>query len=96
MMSLSKAIVFSAIFAVPMAVLAQSNHPASRAEVRANLVQVENAGFDPSDFVHYPENLQTAQAKSAAHNDAMTQNPSSGYGGEADGAVYSGHTPGKE
>jgi hypothetical protein len=96
MMSLSKAIAFSVIFSVPMAVLAQSNQPASRAEVRANLVQVEKAGFDPCDFIHYPENLQTAEAKIAAHNAAMAQNPSSGYGGEADGAVYSGRAPGKE
>jgi hypothetical protein len=94
MMSLSKAIAFSAIFAVPPAVLAQSTQPATRAEVRANLVQVENAGFVPHDYVHYPENLQSAEAKVAARNAAVTQIPSSGYGGEANGAVYSGHAPG--
>lgn len=94
MMSPSKALAFSVIFAVPVAVLAQSNQPVTRAEVRANLVQVENAGFDPHDFVHYPENLQAAEAKVAAHNAAIANSPTSGYGGEPNGAVNSGSASG--
>lgn len=36
--------------------------PRTRAEVRADLVDWLNAGFDPVDWVNYPENAQRAGA----------------------------------
>jgi hypothetical protein len=63
---------------------AQSSQQVSRAQVRTELAQLEKAGYDPHDWVHYPENIQAAQAKVAAQN-ATAQGVSSGYGGTVDG-----------
>jgi hypothetical protein len=35
----------------------------TRAQVKADLAQVEKAGYNPSDWMHYPQNLQAAEAK---------------------------------
>jgi hypothetical protein len=50
--------------AIPMDAYAQSNQPLSRAQVRAELVQLENAGYNPgAKDNRYPEKLQAAEAK---------------------------------
>ncbi|CAB3800530.1 DUF4148 domain-containing protein [Paraburkholderia fynbosensis] len=67
--------------AVPALSFAQSNAPLTRAEVRADLVRVEQAGFSPSagSDTTYPANIQAAEAKIAA--ETTSQTTQSGYGG---------------
>jgi hypothetical protein len=79
MKSLLKAAVVAAIIAVPAAAFAQAQpgqQPLTRAEVRADLAQVRAAGYDPSDWMHYPENIQAAEAKVAAQKAATAYGPS--------------------
>jgi hypothetical protein len=79
MKSLLKAAVVAAIIAVPAASFAQAQpnqQPLTRAEVRADLAQVRAAGYDPSDWMHYPENIQAAEAKINAQKAATAYGPS--------------------
>ena len=50
--------------AAPALSFAQSNAPVTRAEVRADLVRVEQAGYNPSrgDDADYPADIQAAEA----------------------------------
>ena len=72
MKSLIQAVVVAAALAAPVAVFAQSNAPVTRAQVRAELVQLEKAGYNPAaaDDATYPADIQAAEAKVAAQNDA--------------------------
>jgi hypothetical protein len=72
MKSLIQTVVVAAAFAAPVAVFAQSNQPLTRAEVHAQLVQVEQAGYYPGDGDQnaYPAQIQAAEAKIAAQNGA--------------------------
>jgi hypothetical protein len=79
MKSLIQAVVVAAALAAPVAVFAQSNQPLTRAQVRAELVQLENAGYN------YPADVQAAEAKVAAQNAAAT-----GYGGVVTGSSDAG------
>lgn len=65
-------VVVAAALAVPVVVFAQSNAPLTRAQVRAELVQLEKAGYHPGDGDNstYPAQIQAAEAKVAAQNDA--------------------------
>ena len=86
MKSLIQAVVVAAALAAPVAVFAQSNAPLTRAQVRAELVQLENAGYHPGDGDNttYPAQIQAAEAKVAAQNDAT------GVGGAVNGSPDSG------
>ena len=71
---------------------AQSNQPLTREQVRADLVRVEKAGFNPLDRLHYPENIQAAEQRVAAQADvAQAQANTSGYGPSVEGASQSGN-----
>ncbi|WP_395063841.1 DUF4148 domain-containing protein [Paraburkholderia silvatlantica] len=86
MKSLLKAAVLAAIVAVPAAAFAQAQpqqQPVTRAEVRADLAQLRAAGYDPSDWMHYPENIQAAEAKVAAQR-------ATAYGPSTNGTSQSG------
>jgi hypothetical protein len=82
----------SIIVAVTLAIpavssFAQSNQPLTRSEVKAQLVQVEQAGYNPSmDHTTYPASIQAAEARVAVQN-------GQGYGGVADGVSASGGAP---
>ena len=93
MKSFTRMVLIAALFAAPVASFAQSSQPVSRAQVRAELAQLEKAGYDPHDWLHYPENIQAAEAKVAAQN-AAAQAPVSGYGGAVDGTSRSGAASG--
>ena len=93
MKSSARMVLIAALVAAPVASFAQSSQPVSRAQVHAELAQLEKAGYDPRDWVHYPENIQAAEAKVAAQN-ATAQAAVSGYGGAADGASRSGTASG--
>jgi hypothetical protein len=86
MKSLLQVVVIAAAFAAPVTSFAQSNAPITRAQVRAELVQLEKAGYHPGDDdIHYPVAVQAAEARVAAQNGAE-----SGYGGVASGTSQSG------
>jgi hypothetical protein len=51
---------------------AQSNQPVTRAQVRAKIVQLEKAGYDPSSApIDYPAGLEAAEARVAAKTGAI-------------------------
>jgi hypothetical protein len=86
MQSLIKVAAVTAVLLGPVLAFAQSSEPLTRAQVRAQVLQVEKAGYDPSanDF-RYPENLQHAEAKIAQQQtDANTA-----YGPTSNGAAQS-------
>ena len=87
MKSLMQAVFFAAALAAPIASFAQSNGPVTRAQVRAELFQLEQAGYDPSrgEDADYPADIQAAEARVAAQN-AET----SGVGGAPSGTSASG------
>ena len=78
MKSLLKAAVVAAIVVVPALSFAQSSQqqPATRAQVRTELAQLRAAGYDPSDWMHYPENIQAAEARVAADKANTAYGPS--------------------
>jgi len=86
MKSLLQAVVVASLSA-PLAVFAQSNQPITRAEVRAQLVQLEQAGYRPGDGdqATYPVQIQAAEAKVSA------EGGNTGVGGVADASTTSGH-----
>jgi hypothetical protein len=77
----------AALVAVPALSFAQSSQPVTRAEVKAELVQLQKAGYNASsDDTQYPANLQAALARVSAENGAAA----SSYGGVAQGATAAG------
>ncbi|WP_233857233.1 DUF4148 domain-containing protein [Paraburkholderia sp. HD33-4] len=78
----------TALVLVPALALAQSSEPLTRAQVRAQLIELEKAGYNP--FADCPGNcpgsLQRAQAV-LAHQQA---NANGAYGPALGGTVQSG------
>ena len=69
----------AATLGAPALSFAQSNAPLTRAEVRADLVRVEQAGYTPSaNDQNYPADIQAAEAKVAAQNDQQLTNQAVG------------------
>lgn len=74
------------ILASPALSFAQSSTaPVTRAQVRAELVRLEQAGYNISagEDAHYPADIQAAEAKIAT--DANAQQAAGGVGGVATG-----------
>src|ERR1700760_5176068 len=71
LMKLVQSLIVAALVAVPVVSFAQSQpqQALTRAEVRAELVQLEKAGYNPSsDNTQYPQNIEAAEARiSAGH-----------------------------
>jgi hypothetical protein len=90
MNSLFKAVALAVAIAAPVASFAQSNQPVTRAEVRAQLVQLEKAGYNPSlgSDPHYPADIQAAEARVAQAQGAAA---ATDVGGVTAGASASGH-----
>jgi|SRR5258706_11733715 hypothetical protein len=90
MKSLIKAVAIAAVLAAPVVSFAQSNQPLTRAQVRAELIQLEKAGYNPAtaNDYDYPANIQAAEARVAAQNGTAQ---TSGYGPSASGSSQSGH-----
>jgi cytochrome c556 len=59
----------------------------TRAQVRAELVQLEKAGYSPSHGrdPYYPDDIQAALAKIQAANPVAANATTSGYGGSENG-----------
>jgi type II secretory pathway pseudopilin PulG len=88
MKSLIKGVVIVASLAASATVFAQSNTRITREQVRAELVQLEQAGYrvGDGDQAHYPAAIQAAEARVAAQQNIGT----SAYGGSAAGSSESG------
>ncbi|WOD20860.1 DUF4148 domain-containing protein [Paraburkholderia kirstenboschensis] len=87
MRSLVSAVALASALAAPAVSFALSNAPVTRAQVRAELVQLEKAGYHVGDgHTTYPAEIQAAEAKAAAQNGAA-----SGYGGAVAGSSEAGH-----
>jgi hypothetical protein len=82
------AVTAAAALTVPLSAFAQSDTqaPVSRAQVRAELEQLEQAGYYPArgERVNYPKDIQAAEARVAAQKGAT------GYGGVKSGSSASG------
>jgi hypothetical protein len=94
MKSLIKAVAIAAVLAAPVVSFAQSNQPVTRAEVRAQLIQLEKAGYNPATAVDstYPADIQAAEARVQAQNGAVAQArvADTGYGASTNGSSQSG------
>ncbi|QGZ63928.1 DUF4148 domain-containing protein [Paraburkholderia acidisoli] len=90
MNKLISAVAVAAALAVPAISFAQSNDQGlTRAQVRAQLVQLEAAGYNPgADHVNYPQELQAAQAR--VSQEQLAAGNTSGYGSPATGSSQSG------
>ena len=87
-----KAVALAIAIAAPAVSYSQSsNEPVTRAQIRAQLVQLERAGYRPSaaDNMAYPNDLQAAEARVAAREGTATS--TTGVGGSANFSAQSGH-----
>ena len=83
------ALVAGALAAPALSFAQDATAPVTRAEVQADLVRVEQAGYRPSiNDVHYPADIQAAEARLAAQ-DATTQSDTS-VGGVSIGSSQAG------
>jgi hypothetical protein len=85
-----KSFVFTTVaastLAMSVAAFSQTDSTATRAQVRAELMQLEQAGYDPAkgENPNYPADIQAAEARVSAANRATE------YGGTASGSSSSG------
>jgi Domain of unknown function (DUF4148) len=87
-MKLAQSLIVAAVLVLPaVSSFAQSNQPLTRAEVKAQLVQVEKEGYNPSILADttYPANIQAVDAKISAENGAAV----TAYGTVAEGTSTS-------
>jgi hypothetical protein len=86
-MNVVRTLIAAVAVAVPALSFAQTtDHALTRAEVRAQLVQLKQAGYNPaSDYTQYPANLQAALARV----DASQSGANAAYGGVTDGTSSS-------
>jgi hypothetical protein len=86
-MKLVQSLIIAAVVAIPAVSFAQSNEPLTRAEVRAQLIQLEKAGYNPAgDQTQYPQNIQAAQARIDAGNGVSAAS----YGSSTSGTTSAG------
>ena len=76
----------AAVVLVPALAFAQSNQTVTRAQVRAELIQLEAAGFNPDCSMGCDASLRRAQAVIAQQQ----ANAKAGYGPNMVGTVQSG------
>lgn len=86
MKSLLFAVFAASVLTVPVLSYAQSDSPATRAQVRTELKQLEQAGYNPAigEEPNYPADIQAAETRVAAQNGATA------YGGVVSGSSASG------
>jgi hypothetical protein len=97
-MNLVKSLIVAVAVAAPALSFAQSNQPVTRAQVRAELVQLQQAGYNPAaDETQYPANIQQAEARvSAQHSAAAAAYGGSVAGTSASGSASASHAPADE
>ncbi|SOF01819.1 protein of unknown function [Burkholderia sp. OK233] len=92
MKSLIRSIITVVALTAPMIAFAQqSTAPVTRAQVRADLVRLERAGYDPArrDDATYPADIQAAEARVAANKVAVSMSET-GMGTEPANTSQSG------
>jgi len=83
-MKLVQSLIIAAVVSIPAVSFAQSNESLTRADVRAQLIQLEKAGYNPaSDQTQYPKNIEAAQARIDAANGVSARSYGSSTGGTA-------------
>lgn len=91
MKTLIAAALAATVLAAPAVSFAQANanqQPLTRAQVRAELVQLEKAGYRPGlSSPYYPEDLQAAQARVAQQNATAE---ATAYGASTNGSTQAG------
>ncbi|ANB75315.1 hypothetical protein AYM40_23290 [Paraburkholderia phytofirmans OLGA172] len=97
MKTLIQAVAITVALVAPITSFAQSSALKTRAEVRAELVQLEKAGYNPgaSNDSTYPAQIQAAEARVAEQNGKTAAAEvrvadTSGVGGTATGSSASG------
>ncbi|WP_322044471.1 DUF4148 domain-containing protein [Paraburkholderia sp. J67] len=89
-MKLVQSLLVAVAVVVPAVAFAQSSQPEqalTRAQVRAELVQLQKAGYNPAaDYTQYPQNLQAAEARVEAQNGAVA----AAYGAGSNGSSAAG------
>jgi hypothetical protein len=86
-MKLVKSLIVAVAVAAPALSFAQSVQPITRAEVRQELIELQQAGYNPSaDETQYPRNIQQAEARVSAQQSAAA----TAYGGSMAGTSASG------
>ncbi|WP_408471059.1 DUF4148 domain-containing protein [Paraburkholderia nemoris] len=90
MKTLIYAALIAGIFVAPVASFAQdATAPLTRADVRADLIRVERAGYRPAaKDVHYPDEIQAAEARVQTQN--VAAQGSTDVGGTSDGSSQAG------
>ena len=85
------AFVISALVAPALSLAQPVNGPLTRAQVRADLVRLEQAGYNPAraSDPNYPDDILAAEAKVAAEDAAASQQ--SGLGGVPGATTDSGN-----
>jgi hypothetical protein len=73
-----KALIYAAIAAIVSSAPAisfgqQNDGTVTRAQVRAELAALESVGYNPNDWINYPENIQAAEQRLAAKRAAEGQ-----------------------
>lgn len=84
-----KSLIFAAAtvsaFAMPLTASSQTDEMVTRAQVQAELRQLEQAGYRPAgEDANYPVNVQAAEAR------VSTEGGAAGYGGVTPGSSMSG------
>jgi hypothetical protein len=81
-MKLATRIAIIALSAAPLAAVAQTDQGLTRAQVKADLVRVEQAGYNPSERdTFYPNDIQAAESRVSSQN---------AYGASSEGSSASG------
>jgi len=80
-----------AFLSIPLCASAQPVTPVTRAQVKAEIVQLEKAGYNPAakDNARYPGDIQAAESRVAAQASA-DGNTGAGYGGSSAGTADAG------
>jgi len=82
-----QSLIVAALVAVPALSFAQSVQPLTRAQVREELIELQQAGYNPSaDETQYPQNIQQAEARLQAQQGAAAN----AFGGVMAGTSSSG------
>lgn len=86
MKSFAIAVAAASALCVPLAAFSQTDATLTRAQVRAELEQLERVGYDPAtgDNPNYPADIQAAEAR------LQMQNGATAYGGVMSGSSGSG------
>ncbi|MEJ2769025.1 DUF4148 domain-containing protein [Mycetohabitans sp. B46] len=95
MNALIKAVVITTVAAaaaVPLTSFAQTNAPLTHAQVRAELIELEQVGYNPAtaNDYDYPNNIQAAEARVAAKHAAEQRVAAQAVGGVASGSTQAG------